>query len=75
MKYTDDYTEFKMLYKLSEQPYSSKKSYTTEKEFTPSFDKVIKEFIPTELARVQGIEPRLAESKSAVLPLDDTPKK
>ena len=62
MQYDNDYTEFKMLYKLSEHPYSPKKSYSTCKEFTPSFNKIKKEFVETPLVPLQGIEPRLPRS-------------
>ena len=60
MEYNDTYTEFLNLYKLSETPYSPKKSYSTCKEFKSSFNKVEKEFKVEELkqlVRLPGIEP------------------
>ena len=60
MDFNDTYTEFLNLYKLSERPYAPKKSYSSCREFTPSYDKIEKEFVPTELkqvVRLPGIEP------------------
>ena len=62
MDYNDTYTEFLNLYKLSEQPFSPRKSWSTCKEFTPSFNKIEKEFVETPLEPLQGIEPRLPRS-------------
>ena len=62
MDYNDTYTEFLNLYKLSEQPFSPRRSWTTTKEFTPSFKRIKKEFVETPLAPLQGIEPRLPRS-------------
>ena len=57
MDYNDTYTEFLNLYKLSEQPFSPRKSWTITKEFTNSFPKIQKEFIETPLVPPKGIEP------------------
>jgi hypothetical protein len=57
MDLTTHYTEFELLYIHSEKPYSPKKSWTTTKEFTPSFKRIEKEFVETPLAPLQGIEP------------------
>ena len=59
---------------MQKYPYRSQLSWTTIKQFKPSFNMTqTKEFVLDQLARAQGIEPRLTESKSAVLPLDDAP--
>ena len=66
------YTEFNVLYKLSKVPYNPRKSFSTCKEFTSSYNKIEKEFVLEELKQMApglGIEPRLTESKSVVLPL------
>ena len=65
MEYNTQYTEFNVLYKLSKVPYSPSKSYSTCKEFTSSFNKVAKEFVPTELKQLvppKGIEPLFPRS-------------
>jgi|GEM_PF-6021476 len=54
MDYNDKYTEFLNLYKLSEQPFSPRKSYSACKEFKNSFERIEKEFIPTELKQWQA---------------------
>ena len=54
MQFNDDYTEFKMLYNLSNTPYSPNKSFSTCKEFTNSFERIEKEFVLTELKQWQA---------------------
>ena len=56
------YTEFNVLYKLSKVPYNPRKSFSTCKEFTNSYNKIEKEFVLEELkqlVRPPGIEPGL----------------
>ena len=56
------YTEFNVLYKLSKVPYNPRKSFSTCKEFTSSYNKIEKEFVLEELkqlVRPPGIEPGL----------------
>ena len=56
------YTEFNVLYKLSKVPYNPRKSFSTCKEFTSSYNKIEKEFVLeelTQLVRPPGIEPGL----------------
>ena len=48
------YTEFNVLYKLSKVPYNPRKSYSTCKEFTSSFNKIEKEFVLEELKQWQA---------------------
>jgi len=63
MEYDTSYTEFELLYKHSEKPYSPKKSWTTEREFTPSFDhSKKKDFVLTKLEPIRGIEPLFPRS-------------
>ena len=62
MDYNDTYTEFLNLYKLSEQPFSPRRSWTTTKEFTPSFKQIKKEFVETPLVPPKGIEPLFPRS-------------
>ena len=65
MDYNDRYTEFLNLYKLSEQPFSPKTSWSTCKEFVNSFGKIEKKFVPEELKQLvppKGIEPLFPRS-------------
>jgi len=49
----NDYTEFLKLYKLSNKPYSPSKTWTTEKEFTPSYELPAKPvFVLEELKKI-----------------------
>ena len=63
MDLTTHYTEFELLYKHSKKPYSPKKSWTTTKDFTPSYERKNKqEFVPSELEPIRGIEPLFPRS-------------
>ena len=62
MDMENHYTEFNVLYKLSKVPYNPRKSFSTCKEFTSSYNKIEKEFVLEELkqlVRPPGIEPGL----------------
>ena len=48
------YTEFNVLYKLSKVPYNPRKSFSTCKEFTSSYNKIEKEFVLEELKQWQA---------------------
>jgi len=54
MQFTDEYTEYKMLYNLSTTPYSPSKSFSSCKQFINSFPAIEKEFVPTELKQWQA---------------------
>jgi hypothetical protein len=54
MDMENHYTEFNVLYKLSKVPYNPRKSYSTCKEFTNSFNKIEKEFVLEELKQWQA---------------------
>ena len=59
------YTEFNVLYKLSKVPYNPRKSFSTCKEFTSSYNKIEKEFVLEELKQLvppKGIEPLFPRS-------------
>ena len=67
MDIENHYTEFKVLYTLSKVPYSPRKSYSTCKEFTSSYNdnKIEKEFVLEELKQLvppKGIEPLFPRS-------------
>ena len=62
MDMENHYTEFNVLYKLSKVPYNPRKSFSTCKEFTSSYNKIEKEFVLEELKQLvqrPGIEPGL----------------
>ena len=48
------YTEFNVLYKLSKVSYNPRKSFSTCKEFTSSYNKIEKEFVLEELKQWQA---------------------
>ena len=59
------YTEFNVLYKLSKVPYNPRKSFSTCKEFTSSYNKIEKEFVLEELKQLvppKGIKPLFPRS-------------
>ena len=59
------YTEFNVLYKLSKVSYNPRKSFSTCKEFTSSYNKIEKEFVLEELKQLvppKGIEPLFPRS-------------
>ena len=65
MQFTDEHTEYKMLYNHSTKPYSPSKSFSTCKQFTNSYPAIKKEFQPTELKQLvppKGIEPLFPRS-------------
>ena len=65
MDMENHYTEFNVLYKLSKVPYNPRKSFSTCKEFTSSYNKIEKEFVLEELKQLvppKGIEPLFPRS-------------
>ena len=59
------YTEFNVLYKLSKVSYNPRKSFSTCKEFTSSYNKIEKEFVLEELKQLvppKGIKPLFPRS-------------
>ena len=65
MDMENHYTEFNVLYKLSKVPYNPRKSFSTCKEFTSSYNKIEKEFVLEELKQLvppKGIKPLFPRS-------------
>ena len=65
MDLENHYTEFNVLYKLSKVPYNPRKSFSTCKEFTSSYNKIEKEFVLEELKQLvppKGIKPLFPRS-------------